>query len=510
VPPAPVSVDRPGDLGPGAVLAVAEGAGLRLSPGLLGRLAGSRAATLGALATAGPVYGVTTGMGRLAGLAVSSAEQPGYQDDLMLARAVGTAPWLDRRAVRAALATRLRTLLEPEAGTSPALAQALVAVLDADLHPAVPAAGNGAAGEIIPLAHLGGFLTGTGQGLDEHGDPVDANVLLAGAGLSPCSFATKEGVAFLQGTPVAAGLAVLLGADARVVAAQQLTAAAAEVARVRAPRGPYDPVLARGDADLAHVHAALLALAGDEATPRMLQAPVSFRVVGPALARLLRSVRHLDEAVERALTGVSTSPALVDGRFLGTTGFDGFDLAASADDVRVAVLHAAEVGTARLHRLLDPRVTGLPAQLSADPGREAGLVALHKRAVGLVHEARRGAAPASLGAGETSLGQEDVQSFGLEALAAAGSALAVLRDVTACELVAVHQAGLLAVPGSPAGSPRLETVLQQAFADLPAVTDDRPPGREVAVVLGVLAVGWAHDALGPAGDAPSRGVHPGA
>jgi histidine ammonia-lyase len=496
-----LTVGSPADLGPDAVLAVAQGARLRLSPDLVEALAASHAATVEALAGAGPVYGVSTGMGRLAGMAVAAEEQPGYQDDLMLARAVGTAPWLDRRAVRAATATRLRTLLEPEAGTSPALAQALVAVLDADLHPAVPATAHGAAGEILALAHLGGFLTGSGQGLDEHGVLVDSPPLLRDAGLAPYHFAAKEGVAFLQGVPVATALAVLAGADARLLAAQQLGVAAGEVALVHAPRGPYDPALSRGDAELTRVHGALLDLAGDGPAPRMLQAPVSFRVLGPALARLLRCVRHLDEAVGRALAAVSTSPALVDGRFVGTTGFDGFDLAASADDLRVAVLHAAEVAAARLHRLLDPRVSGLPAQLSATPGREAGLVALHKRAVGVVHEARRGSAPASLGATETSLGQEDVQSFGLEALAAAGSALAVLRDVTACELVALHQGSLLSPTGRPIGSPHLDLVLHNAFEHLGADTSDRPTGREVTVIRDLLAVGWGHDVLGRALDA---------
>lgn len=479
--------------------AIADGASVRLAPELLDRLAVSRAATLAALAAGGPVYGVTTGMGGQSGLGVGTSDQPAYQGDLMLARAVGGAPWLDRRAVRAAMAVRLRTLLEPEVGVSPALVAALAALLDADLHPAVPATGNGAAGEIIPLAHLGGFLSGSGEGLDATGVLRPAGELLAAAGLAPYVFGAKEGVAFLQGVPVATSQAILLGGRVRTLAAQQLAVAAAEIALVRAPRSPYDAALGRGDAELTRVLAVLRDLVGDEPEPRMLQAPVSFRVVGPTLAHLLRSVAGLDAAVERALAGVSTSPALVDGRFLGTAGFDGFDLAAAADAVRLALLHAAEVGTARLHRLLDPRVTGLPAQLSPQPGRQAGLVAVHKRAVGLVHEARRQSAPAALGATETSLGQEDVQSFALEATHAAHDAADVLLDITACELVAVHQATLLH-PGRsslsrPRGSETLELVLHNAFAALPDETSDRPFGREVATVVGLLGGGWASDLL---------------
>jgi histidine ammonia-lyase len=487
-----VEVGSPEDLGPEAVLAVADGAAVVLSAGLLERLEQSRQVTLAALADAGPVYGVTTGMGLHSNLAVGTAERPGYQDDLVLARSVGGPPWLDRRTARAVLATRLRTLLDAEAGASPGLARALVTVLGADLHPAVPATANGAAGEIIALAHLGGLLTGTGDALDADGGLLRADEALRRAGVAPYAFGAKEGVAFLQGVPVATARAVLLAADVRVLAAQVLAVAAAEVAVVRAPRDPYDARLVRGDDLLADVHARLLHLAGPETSPRALQAPVSFRVTGPAVSHLLRTVAHLEDAVHRALTGVTTSPALVDGRFLGTAGFDGFDLAASTDAVRLAVLHLAETGTARLHRLLDPRVTGLAPQLSGAPGREAGLVAVHKRAVGVVHAARRASAPASLGAMETSLGQEDVQSFGLESARALEDAVDVLRDVTACELLAVHRATLLD-PSRPQGSDGLRTVLHKAFAVLDDEVTDRPFGRDVGSLRHLLCVGWAYE-----------------
>ena len=213
-----VLVDEPADLGPPEILALADGAGITLAPGLLERLGVSLAQTLAALDTAGPVYGVTTGLGGQAHLTVERTDPAAFQGDLMLARAVGTAPWLDRRSVRATLATRLRTLLDPETGVSPALAVALAAALDCDMHPAVPATGNGAAGEIIPLAHLGGFLAGHGDGLDATGVMAPADLLLREAGLTPYSFAAKEGVAFLQGAPAAVGCAVLLGADARLLA----------------------------------------------------------------------------------------------------------------------------------------------------------------------------------------------------------------------------------------------------------------------------------------------------
>src|SRR6476661_2568255 len=100
-------LDDPGDLGPDEIRAVADGEGVALSPALLDRLAASHAATVAALDSRGPVYGVTTGMGLQSHVAVGTTDAPAYQDELMLARSVGSAPWLDHSTARAVLATRL-------------------------------------------------------------------------------------------------------------------------------------------------------------------------------------------------------------------------------------------------------------------------------------------------------------------------------------------------------------------------------------------------------------------
>lgn len=238
--------------------------------------------------------------------------------------------------------------------------------------------------------------------------------------------------------------------------------------------------------------------------PSALQAPLSFRVVGPALAQVLRATSAVDAALHRALAGVTDSPAFLDGAFVGTAGFDGFDLAGALDGLRVATVHVAEVGAARLHRLLDDRVTDLPRQLSDRPGLDAGMVTVHKRAAGVVHELVRNAQPASLGAIETSLGQEDVQSFSVEAAVALAHALDGARDVLACELLAVVHGRRLAVGrddvgrddvgggavgGGAVGAP-VDALIDRLDAILPAGTSDRPFGRDIVAILDVLDEGW--------------------
>ena len=258
-------------------------------------------------------------------------------------------------------------------------------------------------------------------------------------------------------------------------------AAALSIAAAGATRDPYAAACARGDAVMAGVLARLRAAIGDNPEPRALQAPVSFRVVGPVLAQVLRAGDALESAIGRALTGVTDSPAFLGGRFAGTAGFHGIDLGAHCDQLTAALAHAAEVAAARVHRLLDARVTGLPAQLAARAGPDAGLVAVHKRAAGEVHALRRLAVPASAGLIETSGGQEDVQSFAWESCEALRGALHHAHVVAACELLTAYQACSLSGRPAPAGC---RAMLERLSEIIGPIEGDRPFGEDIERLLG--------------------------
>ncbi len=486
-----IPVAAPEDLGPAEVLAIADGASPELAGELLAHLDRRRAEVLDALAADGPVYGVHTGMGALAGVRLDAAEQAEQSRRLLVGRAVGGPPWLSRREARAVVAVRLRTFLSGDAGVSAELCAWLATLLAEDLVPAVPRAPFGSAGEIIPLAHAWGHLADVGRLLDERGDAVEAATLLGER--RPPRLGAKEGVALLQGVPVATALAVLRASEARVLLRQWTVVAAAEVALVGASRDPYRAGVARGDDVLATILHDLRDLLGEEpAAPVHLQAPTSFRVVGSTLSHLARSIATLEDAVDRAMSGVTDSPAWLDdgtgGRFVGTAGFHGLELSAASDGVRGALLHAAEVGTARLHRLLDPGFSGLPAQLSSDPGPQAGLIAVHKRAVGVVH-AQTPVAFTAVGTHETSQGQEDVQAYAQEAAERLRDTVVAAREVIACELLAVHQAHAL-VPDRPAGATELADALARAGEVVPGSTGDRAWGEDIQALIGQLERGW--------------------
>jgi histidine ammonia-lyase len=468
-------ISQIGDPDLGLIRAIAEGRPVSVAPGLLAavrqRCEQARQALRGQ-----PVYGVNTGMGALSSVRLTEEQQRSHQRNLLLARAAGGPPWLSRPDARAVVAVRLLTFLTGDAAVSDGLCQRLAELLNLGIVPAVPAAGAGTAGEITQLAHAFGPLAGIGRVLGPDGTTRPAGEALRDHGLAEFSLGPKEGIALIQGVPGATGLAVLRLGEAAALASLMEAAAALSIAVIRAPRDPYLAACGRGDEVLAGVLARLREAAGDEPSPRSLQAPVSFRVAGPVLAQVHRAAALLEAAVRRALTGVTDSPAYLDGRFTSTAGFHGIDLAAHCDHLTAAFCHAAEVAAARLHRLMDPAVTGLPAQLARDPGPQAGLTPVHKRAAGEVHAMRRLATATPVGLIETSGGQEDVQSFAWEAAGKLRAALRHARAVTACELLAGYQAVALSGRPVPAGSGLLLDWLDAIVAP---IEEDRPFGEDI-------------------------------
>jgi histidine ammonia-lyase len=446
---------------------------IELSPALLETLRTNRERVLDALTSGGPVYGVNTGMGAMSKRRLDDAEQRVHQRNLLLGRAAGGPPWLPYAEARAVVLARLRTFLTGDAGVSPELCLQLVALLNSGYVPAIPAGGAGSAGEIIPLAHAFGPLVGIGTLIDADGNSHPAST-------TSFELGPKEGIALLAGIPGATGRAWLQLDLLRRLVDRMGETAAGGIAVIGANRDPYDARTGRADELLAAEQARILHLAGTETSPRALQAPVSFRVAGHVISHVRRAVARLAAAVDRGLNGVTDSPAFLDGEFLGTAGFHGIDLAAHCDQVVAALTHAAEVSTARMHRLLDPAVTGLPAQLARVPGPQAGLVSVHKRAVATTHALRRLSLPAAIGAMETSGGQEDVQTFSWEAAGNLTEAVRWTREVVAAELLVVHQAFALSDRSVPDGLRELHVAVGEV---VPPIHADRPFGLDLQAIL---------------------------
>jgi histidine ammonia-lyase len=481
-----VVLRAPGDLTLETLEAVAwHGERIEIDPDLAARIDAARERMLAALDTGEPVYGVTTGMGYLAGASLDEAAQRAHSLNLLVGRQVGGPPWLSRAEARALIAVRLAGFLGGEAGVSSALCRFLADRLNDGFTPAVPRTGAGSAGEIIPLAHAFGPMAGVGLCLREDGGTEDAAEALHARGVPPYVPSIKEGIALIAGAPGAVALGAARLRAGRVLARQALIAAACAIDAIRAPLDPYHPSVAELAADpvLASVLARLnVLLEGSSETRHRLQAPVSYRVAPQVQAHLARTLERLEEDVRRALRAVADSPAFVDKRFLSTGNFHAISLATDLDVLCIALAQTAELSGQRMHRLLDARFSGLPDQLTPSPGPMAGLVAVHKRAAGTLNELRRLAMPASVGLIDTSMGQEDAMTFGFEAAEKVRHAEELTREVLACELLCCRQAWFLRGEAPAAGLRELMVPL----LEITPVERDRALGRDVARVIRML------------------------
>ena len=466
------------------ILAIAHGAPIHLTDADLAGVAANRSRMDDALRAAnGPVYGVHTGMGRMVGVALDEEQQAGQQANLLIGRAVGGPPWLPEPDVRALLAVRLRGFLAPTTGASADLVQFLADRVNDNFVPAIPRDGLGSAGEIIPLAHAFQTFLGIGTVL-VGGAETPAATELARRGIEPITLRPKEGVSLIQGSPMALTHAIMRGSEARDVLAAHRLATALTIDALGAPRAIYDPRLSGPDVVLAAVLTELRDRTdGAPVRSGVVQAPVSVRVGPQAIAHALHTLDDLANAADQLLATPTDSPAFLDGAFVSTAGYHAAGLGLRMDAVTAALVHLGEISVQRLHRMLDPQFSGVNAQLSVDPGPQAGLSPMHKRAVGELHQLRMLATPATLGTIDTSAGQEDVQAFAWAAGEQLRVAIGRLRTITACELIGASQAHHLR--GEPS-APALAGTYTRLADLVPPVLNDRPLGPDITTLTNAL------------------------
>ena len=111
-----------------------------------------------------PVYGINTGFGSFAEVKIAPDALEALQRNLVRSHAAGVGEPLAVREVRAAMALRANVLAKGYSGIRLETLEALVALLNAGVHPVVPSRGSvGASGDLAPLAHIALVLIGEGE-----------------------------------------------------------------------------------------------------------------------------------------------------------------------------------------------------------------------------------------------------------------------------------------------------------------------------------------------------------
>ena len=488
---------------------------LVLDPTALGALAQSRGLVDRAISRGETIYGINTGFGKLANVRIPAEQLDRLQVNLIRSHAAGVGDLLPADVVRGAMLLRANVLVRPTSGVRPALVQALAALLNAGIVPAVPEQGSvGASGDLAPLSHIAMVLIGEGEVL---GGPANSRVTvspageaLRAAGLQPFRFAPKEGISFINWTQAQTALLALLAHDAESLWRTAVAAAALSLEALRGTPTPLDPRIhaARphpGQVRTAELMRSLLEASEIRESHRendeRVQDAYSLRCTPQVLGAVADAIRFARETAVIELNASTDNPLVFDnGDVLSGGNFHGQPVAQALDFLGVALTTLQAIAERRVERLVNPDLSqGLPAFLTRDPGLSSGFMMVQITAASLVAESRTLAMPASIGSIPTDANQEDFVPMGMAAAIKCRRILANAQKVVAAELLCGAQGLEFLRPLRPGrGVETLYRRIRSPEDGVAPLEDDRPPAPDLARIARLVALG----ALDPAPGLP--------
>jgi histidine ammonia-lyase len=450
-------------------------------------------------------YGVTTGFGSLAMVAIPRERRAELQRALLRSHAAGLGAPIERECVRAMMLLRARSLAMGYSGVRPLVAERILDLLNAGVTPVVPEHGSlGASGDLAPLAHCALALIGEGEVTDADGRTLRASEALAGAGLEPLVLGPKEGLALINGTDGMLGMLVLALLDLAVLLKSVDIAAAMSVEALLGTDRAFaaDLVALRPSAGAAASAQNLRALLngsaivashryGDDRVQDAYSLRCAPQVAG-AVRDVVEFVRRTAEAELRS--AIDNPLVLPDGRVESCGNFHGAPLAYACDFLAIGIADVGAMAERRTDRLLDAtRSAGLPPFLAPDAGVNSGLMLAQYTQAALVAETRRLAVPASTDTLPTSAMQEDHVSMGWAAARKLRRALRNLARIVAVEATAAARALELRAPLRPAAG--TEAARAAIHTVVPGYGPDRTLAPELARVEELVATGDLVDAV---------------
>ncbi len=424
------------------VAAIAAGDTLELAPDARARIAAARELVVQIVERGIRAYGVNTGVGALCDVIVSPSEQRSLSRNILMSHAVGVGAPLGVSETRAIIAAAVNNFAHGHSGIRVEVADRLVALLDNDCLPEVPAFGS--VGYLSHMAHIALVCIGEGHAR-YRGERITGREALRRLGLEPLVLGAKEGLSLINGTPCVTGLAALALARAERLLDWCDAVAAMSFANLRGQLAAFDAdsLALRVSPGLGVVGERLRgALAGSG----ILAAVVGQRTQDPLS---MRTIPHVHGAARDVL-------------------------AATADVVNRELASITD----------NPIVAGTPE--SPRVYSQAHAVGAQYTAASLVAQNRRLAAPASLDGGITSGLQEDHLCH---ATPAALKALEIIENavrIVAIELLAAAQAYDLQTVDAPR-APHTDTLWRRVRSVVPTYRDDRPLAEDIAAAFRLLA-----------------------
>jgi histidine ammonia-lyase len=449
------------------------------------------------------VYGVTTGFGRLADVSIAPEDRTALQHNLVRSHASGMGDPLSRSEVRALMLLRANALARGVSGCRPTIAERLLDLLRAGIHPRVPEFGSvGASGDLAPLAHVA--LTLLGEGLVEHGGAYGpAEDRLRDAGVETLTLEAKEGLALINGTQATTGLGILaLMAAERALETAEVASAMSLDALLGTPAA-YRPEIHEArphEGQIASARLQRLLLDGSEIReshreddPRVQDA-YALRCVPQVHGAARHALRYVRGILETEANSATDNPLVFAESETVVSGgnFHAQIVSQALDLLAIAVTDLAAISERRIERLLNPDLSmGLPAFLTGRPGLESGFMIAQVTAVDLLAEMRILSHPASVDSVTTSANQEDHVSMGLAAARKARRTVGCLERVIATELMCAAEGLEYRRPLK--SSAHVEQAWSRVREHVPRLQGDRALGGDLDTLTELVGSGTFHD-----------------
>lgn len=162
-----------------------------------------------------PAYGFNRGFGHNVDVPVASENLAELQLSLIRSHSSGLGPIVPVPTVRATMLLRAHSLAQGHSGVRPEVVEAILAMLNSNVTPAVPRFGSvGASGDLAPLSHIALALMGEGECVVD-GKCVATMKLFQERGLTALTLEMKEGLALNNGVQFSNALGIIAVNDLR-------------------------------------------------------------------------------------------------------------------------------------------------------------------------------------------------------------------------------------------------------------------------------------------------------
>jgi len=326
------------------------------------------------------IYGVTTGFGGMAGVAVDPEQAAASQHNLVAFLATGAGAAIDVRHTRAAMLLRANVMAQGCSGVRPELVRRLLRFLRAGATPVVRELGSiGASGDLVPLSVIARAITGqTGFVNVQVGDrTIDAASALREVDLEPIKLLPKEGLALVNGTSFSSAVAANCVYESRHLLALATAMQAMLMQALNVQQEPFDDFVHLKKAHPGQQWTArmmrMLLRQGQDTTndqPQHIQDRYSLRCLPQYMGSIVEGLARITKVVETEMNSVSDNPLIdvEEGRFCQSGNFLGQYVGLAMDDLRKYIGLMAKHLDVQIATLVTPEFSnGLPASLRGNP-----------------------------------------------------------------------------------------------------------------------------------------------